>query len=67
MSSEYTNGKITVNWDKTKCIHSAKCVNGLPSVFNPKEKRWINVDGASAEEVIAQVRECPSGALSMKE
>ncbi|MFT5858607.1 MAG: putative Fe-S cluster protein YjdI [Flavobacteriaceae bacterium] len=67
MSTEYTDGTTTVIWDKTKCIHAAKCAQGLPSVFNPKEKRWINVEGANAEEVIAQVHQCPSGAISMKE
>jgi putative redox protein len=49
MSAEYTDGEITVIWYKPKCNHVAKCVNGLPGVFNPKEKRWINVEGASPD------------------
>ncbi len=66
MSTEYSNDEVTVVWDKTKCIHAAKCVKGLPNVFKPKEKRWIQVEGASAQEIIDQVGKCPSGAITIK-
>jgi len=33
-------------------------------VFNPNEKPWIKMDGASTERIIEQVKKCPSGALS---
>ena len=64
ITKEYTNGEITVVWKPNTCIHSEKCWRGLVSVFNPKSKPWINIEGASTEEVIAQVDKCPSGALS---
>ncbi|MEP2025458.1 MAG: (4Fe-4S)-binding protein [Reichenbachiella sp.] len=61
----YSNDKVTVKWQSELCIHSEKCFHGLPKVFNPKERPWINIDGANSEEIIAQVGKCPSGALSI--
>ena len=61
---EYTNGEVTVVWKPRTCIHSEKCWRGLPHVFKPKDKPWIDTAGASTEEIIAQVNKCPSGALS---
>lgn len=64
MKKEYSNGDVTVVWQPDKCIHSAICANGLPEVFQPKDKPWIKADNASAEAIINQVKQCPSGALS---
>ncbi len=61
---EYTNGEVTVVWKPKQCIHSEKCFRGLPSVFKPKEKPWIDTNGASTTEIINQVSNCPSGALT---
>lgn len=61
---EYTNGEVTVVWKPGLCIHSANCVNGLPRVFKPNEKPWINTDAASTKQLIAQIKKCPSAALS---
>ncbi|WP_299519907.1 (4Fe-4S)-binding protein [Winogradskyella sp.] len=61
---EYSNGEVTVVWEAEKCIHSAMCVNGLPNVFQPNERPWINVDAASTNELINTIKKCPSGALS---
>ena len=64
---EYQKDELTVFWDQTKCTHSANCVKGLPGVFNIEAKPWINMDGATKDEIRAQVAKCPSGALSIKE
>lgn len=61
---EYSNGEVTVVWKPSMCIHSAVCVKGLGTVFKPKEKPWIKIDAASTEEIVNQVKSCPSGALS---
>lgn len=61
---KYANDKITVFWDADVCIHSAVCVNNLGKVFDTKKKPWINVEGASAEEIAKVIHKCPSGALS---
>lgn len=34
-----------------------------PAVFDIMRKRWIRPELATAEEVAAQVKRCPSGAL----
>jgi hypothetical protein len=36
----------------------------LIEVFNPRERPWVKMDGATTERIIEQVRKCPSGALS---
>ncbi|QSE99278.1 (4Fe-4S)-binding protein [Fulvivirga lutea] len=61
---EYTNGEVTIVWKPKTCIHSEKCWRGLPEVFKPKEKPWIDAEGASTDEIVSQVKKCPSGALS---
>ncbi len=60
---EYTNDEVTIVWKPETCIHSAKCVHGLPEVFKPKEKRWIQMENATTDAIVNAVKECPSGAL----
>lgn len=60
----YTNGEITVVWKPKVCIHSTLCWKGLVQVFNPRARPWIKMDEASTEQIIEQVKKCPSGALS---
>jgi len=64
MEKEYTNGAITVVWKHELCIHSENCFHGLPRVFNPKQRPWVNIDAAESDRIVAQVKKCPSGALS---
>lgn len=61
---EYTNGEVTVVWKPDLCIHSENCFKGLPSVFNPNQRPWVTIEGASTGQIIEQVKKCPSGALS---
>jgi uncharacterized Fe-S cluster protein YjdI len=66
-SKQYTNGEFTVVWKPEACIHSTICwrrTTGLPEVFNPKERPWINMKAGTAQQIEAQVNKCPSGALS---
>ncbi len=64
VTKEYTNGEVTIVWKSALCQHSANCVRGLPAVFNSKANPWIKPENASTDEMIAQVKKCPSGALS---
>jgi uncharacterized Fe-S cluster protein YjdI len=57
---------VTIVWKKELCIHSTCCWKGLPTVFKPGQRPWINAGGAGTQEIIAQVRRCPSGALSFR-
>ena len=52
---EYTNGEVTVIWQPKKCIHSANCAKGLSSVFQPRSKPWIKMDGASSDEIMSVI------------
>jgi uncharacterized Fe-S cluster protein YjdI len=64
---EYSNGEITIVWQPKLCVHSGVCVKTLPRVYNPKERPWIKPENATTTELISQVAQCPSGALSIKE
>lgn len=64
---EYSNGEVTVVWQAGKCMHSGICFAGLSKVFNPRRRPWVDLSQASTEAIVAQVKECPSGALSLKE
>jgi uncharacterized Fe-S cluster protein YjdI len=59
----YSNGDITVTYDTEICTHAARCVKGLPAVFDAKRKPWVDIEGATAGEIEAQVAKCPSRAL----
>lgn len=61
--NEFSNEDITVTFNPRKCINAEKCAKGLPGVFRQAVIPWIKLDGASAEEIINQVKKCPSGAL----
>ncbi len=61
----YGNEEITVLWEPAKCIHSAICFKGLPQVFDPRRRPWIEIENATAEMIKNQVAQCPSGAISI--
>jgi uncharacterized Fe-S cluster protein YjdI len=49
---EYTNGEITVKWRPHLCDHSAVCLIKLPKVFDNTKRPWLNMQGASTNEII---------------
>lgn len=63
---EYTNGELTIIWQPDICIHSGICVQTLPQVYKPKERPWIQIENATTDQLIAQIKKCPSGALSYR-
>lgn len=64
ITKEYSNGELTIVWKPETCIHSAVCVRMLPQVYNPKERPWIKQENATTEQLVEQIKKCPSGALS---
>ena len=66
MIKEYIKEDATIVWDSSKCIHAGACSRGLPTVFKPKDKPWVQVEHESKDDIIAQVNKCPSSALSIK-
>lgn len=64
IKKEYKNDDIAVVWQPHLCIHDKSCWKELGNVFKPLKRPWVDMGGASSEEIIAQVGRCPSGALS---
>jgi uncharacterized Fe-S cluster protein YjdI len=63
---ECANGEIIISWKPELCQHAGICIKMLPKVYTPNEKPWIHPENASTQELINQVLNCPSGALSIK-
>jgi CDGSH-type Zn-finger protein/uncharacterized Fe-S cluster protein YjdI len=59
----YKGQGVSVSFDARRCIHAAECVRGLPAVFDPTARPWIQPANGTADEVVAVVARCPTGAL----
>lgn len=66
MVKRYSNGEITVVWQPDLCWHTGICARGLPLVFNPARRPWVELQHADTETITGQVKRCPSGALSLE-
>lgn len=67
ITKKYSNGEITIVWKPATCVHSTICwkaATGLPSVFNPMIRPWINPQGSDSNTMVEQISKCPSGALT---
>ena len=60
----YQGKEITIHDNRSICAHAGRCTDGLAAVFRFKEEPRIHPDAASADEIIATIQKCPSGALS---
>lgn len=66
MVKRYANGEITVVWKPDLCRHTGICARGLPLVFDPRRRPWVELEHADSETIRQQVGRCPSGALSLE-
>jgi CDGSH-type Zn-finger protein/uncharacterized Fe-S cluster protein YjdI len=62
---KYPGKEVDIEYSATRCIHAARCVQGLPEVFNPDARPWINANAAPAAKIAQAVRTCPTGALRL--
>jgi CDGSH-type Zn-finger protein/uncharacterized membrane protein YozB (DUF420 family) len=60
----YAGKRVTIHDNRAICAHSGVCTDNLAAVFRLNTEPWIDPHGATAEEIIALVKRCPSGALS---
>lgn len=65
--AEAEQPKVVVLWNSDLCTHCNYCHEGLPKVFKPSERPWVQLDGAPATDIIQQVEQCPTGALSLED
>ena len=63
---EYPAEGVVVTWEPARCVHAAECVRGLPGVFDPDRRPWIETGGVDGAELAEAVRRCPSGALGYR-
>lgn len=64
ITKKYSNGEVTIIWKPHLCIHSGICAKGLPNIFKPQERPWIQPDAAATQQIVEQVARCPSKALT---
>ncbi len=62
----YPAEDITVEFEPALCIHAAECAKGLPRVFDPQSRPWVDPSAAPADEIAKVVARCPSGALQYR-
>ncbi|WMI69750.1 (4Fe-4S)-binding protein [Mangrovimonas sp. YM274] len=65
-ANQFSNDDITVSFNPCKCINSERCARELSSVFRQSVIPWIDMEGAPSNHIMAQIKKCPSGALSYK-
>ncbi|MDR2815722.1 MAG: (4Fe-4S)-binding protein [Proteiniphilum sp.] len=60
----YTKDDLKIIWKPELCRHAGICVKMLPKVYRPQERPWVRPEMAEKNELIEQISQCPSGALS---
>tara|TARA_R100001377_G_C3134757_1_gene90590 strand:- start:119 stop:349 length:231 start_codon:yes stop_codon:yes gene_type:complete len=59
----FSNKDITVTYNPKICINAERCALELSNVFRQSVIPWIDLEADSNENIINQVKKCPSGAL----
>ncbi len=59
----FSNDEITVTYSPHCCANSELCAKQLSNVFRSFVIPWIDLEGAQTDDIIKQIKKCPSGAL----
>ena len=59
----FSNEDITVTYKPRCCANAGICAKQLSNVFRSSVIPWINLEGAQTDDIINQIKKCPSGAL----
>ena len=59
----YETDELVVTFDPARCQHTGICLRGLAPVFDIRRPRWIDLKAGTTDTVMAQIDQCPSGAL----
>ncbi|MCU1648404.1 MAG: hypothetical protein JWN03_8679 [Nocardia sp.] len=59
----YEGMSVTVTDNRGLCAHSGFCTDRVPTAFRSAADPFVAASGARADELMAAVRACPSGAL----
>jgi CDGSH-type Zn-finger protein/truncated hemoglobin YjbI len=60
----YPGQQVTIFDNRGICQHSGFCTDRLSSVFHAGSEPFVSPAGGRADDIIAAIRACPSGALS---
>ena len=61
----YEGLQVTVLDNRGTCQHSGLCTDRLATVFRAGQEPFVAPSGARADEIVAAIRDCPSGALGL--
>jgi CDGSH-type Zn-finger protein/uncharacterized Fe-S cluster protein YjdI len=62
--SVYEGEKITVTYDRRRCIHAAECGRSGSPVFDIIKDPWVDPNLADVESVVRIIHRCPTAALT---
>lgn len=63
---KYTGNQLDIYFNKDKCEHAGKCVEGVPEVFDTDRKPWVLPADEHTDKTAAVIKTCPSGALKYR-
>ena len=61
ITKRYSNGEVTVIWQPDLCVHAGNCARGLPRVFNPRRRPWVDATAATTAEIVGAGWQVPVG------
>jgi CDGSH-type Zn-finger protein/uncharacterized Fe-S cluster protein YjdI len=61
----YQGQKVHITYERALCIHAAECGRGSKQMFEGGRTPWCDPDRVEAEQAVAIVERCPTGALEV--